>query len=108
MALTPKTRVDLLKGDHNTELVSGKIPAIKAKLDALALGAPEQYRDKITIELEPFDYYGSPSISLDAYYYRDETKEERDERLLKECGHSELQKRVRREMFEKLKKEFEP
>lgn len=108
MAKNPQTRVDLIKGDRSIELVTGKIPDIINKLQALAATAPEAHRDQIVIEIESFDYYGRSTISLDAYYYRDETKEERAERLEEERVRREQREVADRANYERLKKQFEP
>lgn len=98
-------RIDLIKGDHSTELVTGKIPDIKRKLDALAARAPE-YADEITIDLESYEYYGSTTISLDAYYYREENAEERKERLAKNNDLREQQKRIAEKQIADYRKRF--
>ena len=98
-------RIDLIKGDRNTELVTGKIPDIKKKLDALAARAPE-YADEIVIEVEAYEYYGSTTISLDAYYYREENAEERKERLAKNNDLREQQKRIAEGQIADYRKRF--
>ncbi len=107
MAKKEQKRVNLIEGDHSTELVSGKIPDIISKLQTLATKAPEEYRDQIYIELESFDYWGCPAISLDAYYYRDETDTEQEERLARERATQEQRDRHERAELERLKKKFE-
>ena len=102
----PQTRVDLIKGDRSVELITGNIPDIINKLQALAATVPEEHRDKIEIEIDTFDYYGCTTISLDAYYYRDETKEERAERLEEERVRKEQQEVADRANFERLKKKL--
>ena len=98
-------RIDLIKHDHSTELVTGKIPDIKKKLDALAARAPE-YADEITIEVEAYEYYESTVISLDAYYYREENDEERKERLAKNSALREQQKRIAEQQIADYRKRF--
>ena len=103
----PRTKIYLIKEDRFTSLISGKIPDIIKRLQELAAKVPEEYRDQIEIELESFDYYGCPTISLDAYYYRPETEQERTERLTREKAAKEQRDQYEREQFERLKKKFE-
>ena len=103
----PLTKIYLIKEERSTYLISGKIPDIIKQLQELAAKVPEEYRDQIEIELESFDYYGCPTISLDAYYYRPETEQERTERLTKEKLAKEQRDKYEREQFEILKKKFE-
>jgi hypothetical protein len=98
-------RINLIQGDHNPELVTGKIPEIKKKLDVLAARAPE-YADEITIELEAFEYYGSYTISLDAYYYREENDEERKARLADAKTYRDNERKRDLDMLRKLKEKY--
>ena len=103
----PLTKIYLIKEDHSTSLISGKIPNIIKQLQELVAKVPEEYRDQIEVELESFDYYGCPTISLDAYYYRPETEQEHTGGLTKEKVAKEQRDKYEREQFERLKKKFE-
>jgi hypothetical protein len=98
-------RIDLMKGDHPDDLVTGAIPEIKRRLDALVARAPE-YADEIRIEIEAYEYYGSTRMSLDAYYYREENAEERKKRLDEDKARQDGLRDRELDMLRKLKEKY--
>lgn len=68
---------------------------------------PQENKDDLVIELESAsDGYDSYDITIEIYYYREETEAELKEKLKRTIVNEEIELEKKRNLFEKLKREL--
>lgn len=72
--------------------LSGNLNLVIEYLNEVLTSVPEAYRDDAYIEVEADEYYGSISIDVSAGYFRPETEDEVENRLLDAERYSDRQR----------------